>query len=175
LETKLKSYLTRDCDGQYIIHVGTKPCFYEESQLWRISAGGDQIERIVLSKLKEVKLILPELPCGKDGIIEIESITVKAKDVEQITSKKDIKKMDEQSLFSCRPLGRVLLKMGLVTRENIHQALIIQKQRTGIRVGQVLIEMGLINDEQLDEALELQKPKDKRNIKIDTKILKGEQ
>jgi len=53
-----------------------------------------------------------------------------------------------------RPLGRILMKMGLLSREKVHECLEIQKQRGGdVRLGQILLELGLINDTQLQVAL----------------------
>ncbi len=51
-----------------------------------------------------------------------------------------------------RKLGRVLTKMGAVTREQVHEALGIQKTRR-IPIGQLLIELGYCNQKQVDEAL----------------------
>lgn len=53
-----------------------------------------------------------------------------------------------------RPLGRILMKMGLLSREKVHECLEMQKKRGGdIRLGQILIELGLINETQLQVAL----------------------
>jgi hypothetical protein len=38
-----------------------------------------------------------------------------------------------------RTLGRILIKMGLLTREKVHKALVIQKKNGG-KLGQVFIE-----------------------------------
>ncbi len=40
-----------------------------------------------------------------------------------------------------RKLGRVLTKLGKVTREQVHEALEIQKNRK-VRVGELLVELG---------------------------------
>jgi len=53
-----------------------------------------------------------------------------------------------------RTLGRILIKMGLLTRDKIHAALRIQKQQAGkSKLGEILIEKGLINEKQLHSAL----------------------
>jgi len=53
-----------------------------------------------------------------------------------------------------RKIGRVLTKLGRITREQVHEALAIQKQREKkVPVGQVLIELGYITDQDVQEAL----------------------
>ncbi len=60
-----------------------------------------------------------------------------------------------------RTLGRVLIKMGVLTREKVHQCLNIQKQRREhdqkISVGQIFLELGLIDEKQLRIALAAQR------------------
>jgi type IV pilus assembly protein PilB len=61
-----------------------------------------------------------------------------------------------------RPIGRVLIKMGKMTREKVHQCLEIQKQRQKpgqkqIRIGEIFVELGLITDKQLALALAAQR------------------
>jgi type IV pilus assembly protein PilB len=57
-----------------------------------------------------------------------------------------------------RTLGRVLIKMGLLTREKVHKCLSIQKKRhDGVQIGQIFIELGLINEQQLQIALSAQR------------------
>ena len=51
-----------------------------------------------------------------------------------------------------RKLGRVLTKMGKVTREQVHEALSIQKTRK-VPVGQLLIELGYCGDRDVAAAL----------------------
>jgi len=49
-----------------------------------------------------------------------------------------------------RTLGRVLIKMGILSREQVHECLKIQAQRGGkIRIGQVFLELGLVDENQL--------------------------
>jgi type IV pilus assembly protein PilB len=57
-----------------------------------------------------------------------------------------------------RTLGRILIKMGLLTREKVHECLRIQKQRKGkVRIGQIFRELGLVDDNQLNMALAAQR------------------
>ena len=57
-----------------------------------------------------------------------------------------------------RTIGRVLIKMGLLTREQVHHAIVIQKQKNGqIKIGQILMELGLLNEKQLQIALAAQR------------------
>ncbi len=57
-----------------------------------------------------------------------------------------------------RTLGRVLIKMGVLTREKVHECLKIQKQRQGsVQIGQIFLELGLIDDSQLQVALAAQR------------------
>ncbi len=56
-----------------------------------------------------------------------------------------------------RPLGRVLIKMGKVTREKVHKALSMQKESAqSTPVGQILIELGFITETDLNLALAFQ-------------------
>ncbi len=57
-----------------------------------------------------------------------------------------------------RTLGRILIKMGVLTREKVHECLTIQKQRGGKnKIGEVLVELGVIDEEQLRIALAAQR------------------
>ncbi len=57
-----------------------------------------------------------------------------------------------------RTLGRVLIKMGVLTREKVHECLKIQKQRHGtIKIGQIFLELGLVDEKQLHIALAAQR------------------
>ncbi len=57
-----------------------------------------------------------------------------------------------------RPLGRILMKMGVLSRDKVHECLNIQKQRGGgIRIGDVLLELGLVDETQLQVALAAQR------------------
>ena len=59
-----------------------------------------------------------------------------------------------------RPLGRVLIKMGKLTREQVHQGLTVQadQQKKGKRtpIGQILIDLGMINEKDRNLALAAQ-------------------
>ncbi|MDH7598365.1 MAG: type II secretion system ATPase GspE [Sedimentisphaerales bacterium] len=59
--------------------------------------------------------------------------------------------------LKARPVGRVLIKMGLVSREQVHECLRIQKEKRGVKIGQVMVEKGLITAEQLQIALAAQR------------------
>ena len=54
-----------------------------------------------------------------------------------------------------RPVGRVLVKMGKVTREQVHEALEIQAQKGG-PLGQILVDLGYIDEDALTFALAFQ-------------------
>jgi type IV pilus assembly protein PilB len=57
-----------------------------------------------------------------------------------------------------RTLGRVLIKMGILSREQVHECLKIQAQRGGkIRIGKVFLELGLVDESQLRIALAAQR------------------
>ena len=43
-----------------------------------------------------------------------------------------------------RTLGRILMKMGVLNREKIHECLKIQAQRTGVQIGQIFLELVMI-------------------------------
>lgn len=53
-----------------------------------------------------------------------------------------------------RSLGRILIKMGLLTREKVHEALLVQKERGGkVKLGQIFLEQNLIKTRDLRIAL----------------------
>ncbi len=53
-----------------------------------------------------------------------------------------------------RPLGRILVKMGILNREKLNECLRIQNQRHGdVQIGQIFLELGLIDEVQLQVAL----------------------
>jgi type IV pilus assembly protein PilB len=57
-----------------------------------------------------------------------------------------------------RTLGRILIKMGAVSREKVHECLRIQRQRHGgVQIGQIFLELGLVDDNQLRLALAAQR------------------
>ena len=51
-----------------------------------------------------------------------------------------------------RPLGRILIKMGKVTRAQVSEALEVQKQLRG-PIGQILSEMGYVKEKDVNAAL----------------------
>ncbi len=57
--------------------------------------------------------------------------------------------------FRGRPLGRVMVKMKKVTREQVHEGLAIQKERGG-PIGQILVDLEYITSDVLAVALGLQ-------------------
>jgi type IV pilus assembly protein PilB len=54
-----------------------------------------------------------------------------------------------------RPIGRVLVKMGRITRDQVHEALDVQKEKGG-PLGQILVDLGYIDDKTKDLALAFQ-------------------
>lgn len=57
-----------------------------------------------------------------------------------------------------RTLGRILVKMGILTREKIQECLIIQKKQGGEKqLGDVIRELGLVDEKQLRKALAAQR------------------
>ena len=69
-----------------------------------------------------------------------------------------MEKMPDVEQLRGRTLGRILIKMGLLTREKVHECLNVQKQRHGsIKIGQIFIEFGLIDKKQLQIALAAQR------------------
>jgi len=56
-----------------------------------------------------------------------------------------------------RTLGRILIKMGILSREKVHECLKIQSQRSGVQIGQIFLELGLVDEGQLQMALAAQR------------------
>lgn len=57
-----------------------------------------------------------------------------------------------------RQLGRILVKMGLLTRDKVHECLRMQKRRGGgMLIGQVIRELGLVDERDLQIALAAQR------------------
>ncbi|UCD00311.1 MAG: Flp pilus assembly complex ATPase component TadA [Phycisphaerales bacterium] len=57
-----------------------------------------------------------------------------------------------------RTLGRILIKMGILSRDKVHECLKIQGQRQGkVQIGQIFIELGLVDEAQLQMALAAQR------------------
>jgi len=64
-----------------------------------------------------------------------------------------------------RTIGRVLIKMGILSREKVHECLKIQSQRPGnVRIGQIFLELGLIDKQQLQIALAAQRGMEYMNL-----------
>jgi type IV pilus assembly protein PilB len=56
-----------------------------------------------------------------------------------------------------RAIGRILVKMGILTREKVHQCLAVQKKKGGqVQLGQVMLELGMVDEKQLKKALAAQ-------------------
>ena len=67
------------------------------------------------------------------------------------------KKMPPIEQLKGRPLGRVLIKMGKITRDKVHKALSVQKESaTAVPLGQVLLDLGYITDKDLNLGLAFQ-------------------
>jgi type IV pilus assembly protein PilB len=64
-----------------------------------------------------------------------------------------------------RTLGRILIKMGVLNREQVHECLKIQAQRhEKVQIGQVFLELGLVDEGQLRLALAAQRGMEYTNI-----------
>jgi len=75
-----------------------------------------------------------------------------------------------------RTLGRILVKMGIITREKVHQCLKIQKQRDGsMPIGKIFLELGVVDEKQLWIALGAQRGMayvDLKDIDIPNDVIK---
>ena len=72
-----------------------------------------------------------------------------------------------------RPLGRILIKMGKVTRAQVSEALELQKKKRG-PLGQLLIEMGYVEEADVNRALAAQVGMESiilANIDINQKVI----
>ena len=57
-----------------------------------------------------------------------------------------------------RTLGRILIKMGVLDRDKVHECLKVQGQRGGkVQIGQIFLELGLVDEGQLQMALAAQR------------------
>jgi type IV pilus assembly protein PilB len=57
-----------------------------------------------------------------------------------------------------RTIGRILIKMGVLGRDKVHECLKIQQQRNGkMQMGKILLELGLVDEKQLQIALAAQR------------------
>ncbi|MEN6428212.1 MAG: ATPase, T2SS/T4P/T4SS family [Phycisphaerales bacterium] len=69
-----------------------------------------------------------------------------------------IEKLPPVEQLRGRPIGRILMKMGLLSREKVHECLEVQKKRGGgIRLGQIFQELGLVDEARLQIALAAQR------------------
>ncbi len=67
---------------------------------------------------------------------------------------KAVEKLPPVEQLRGRPVGRILMKMGILSREKVHECLEIQKKRGGdVRIGQIFLELGLVDETQLQVAL----------------------
>ncbi|QNN23925.1 Flp pilus assembly complex ATPase component TadA [Planctomycetales bacterium ZRK34] len=63
-----------------------------------------------------------------------------------------------------RRIGRILIKMGKVTREQVHEALDLQQQRKRLPLGQLLIELGYVTAADINAALAAQAGMEQLNL-----------
>ena len=70
---------------------------------------------------------------------------------------KEAQKLPPVEQLRGRTLGRILIKMGVLSRNKVHECLKIQSQRQGVQIGQIFLELGLIDDFQLQMALAAQR------------------
>ena len=69
-----------------------------------------------------------------------------------------IEKMPPVEQLKGRTLGRILIKMGVLSRDKVHECLKVQGQRQGkVQIGQVFLELGLVDEGQLQMALAAQR------------------
>ena len=70
---------------------------------------------------------------------------------------KEAQKLPPVEQLRGRTLGRILIKMGALSREKVHECLKIQSQRQGVKIGQIFLELGLVDEVQLQMALAAQR------------------
>ncbi len=69
-----------------------------------------------------------------------------------------IEKMPPVEQLKGRTLGRILIKMGILSRDKVHECLKIQGQRQGkVQIGQIFRELGLVDEGKLQLALAAQR------------------
>ena len=74
-----------------------------------------------------------------------------------------------------RTLGRILIKMRVLTREKVHKCLLAQKKQKGMKIGEIFLKAGLVNESQLRIALAAQRGMEFVNldeIEIPTDVVK---
>ena len=70
----------------------------------------------------------------------------------------DMQKLPPVEQLRGRTLGRILIKMGVLSREKVHECLKIQSQRHGgAKIGEIFLELGLVDEGQLQMALAAQR------------------
>lgn len=78
---------------------------------------------------------------------------------------KAIEKMPPIEQLKGRTLGRILIKMGVLSREKVHECLKVQGQRQGkVQIGQIFLELGFVEEGQLQMALAAQRGMDYVNL-----------
>lgn len=71
---------------------------------------------------------------------------------------KDTQKLPPVEQLRGRTLGRILIKMGILSREKVHECIKIQNQRHGeVKIGEIFLELGLVDEGQLQMALAAQR------------------
>ncbi|MBA7690048.1 Type II secretion system protein E [subsurface metagenome] len=70
---------------------------------------------------------------------------------------KEAQKLPPVEQLRGRTLGRILIKMGVLNRDKVHECLKIQSQRQGVKIGQIFLELGLVDEVQLQMALAAQR------------------
>jgi type IV pilus assembly protein PilB len=70
---------------------------------------------------------------------------------------KEAQKLPPVEQLRGRALGRILIKMGVLSRNKVHECLKIQSQRKDVQIGQIFLELGLVDDFQLQMALAAQR------------------
>jgi len=70
---------------------------------------------------------------------------------------KEAQKLPPIEQLRGRTLGRILIKMGVLSRDKVHECLKIQSQRQGVQIGQIFLELGLVDEIQLQMALAAQR------------------
>ncbi|AQQ70114.1 Type II traffic warden ATPase [Limihaloglobus sulfuriphilus] len=73
-------------------------------------------------------------------------------------------KMPSLSQLRGRQVGRILIKMGLLTRQKVQHCLEVQQNQEGKRIGEIFLELGLISDADLRKALAAQRGMDFTDI-----------
>jgi hypothetical protein len=61
----------------------------------------------------------------------------------------------ELRMVSDRVLGELLAELKVITRDQIEEALFVQRA-TGVRIGEALVEIGATSWKQIEEALKIQ-------------------